>query len=148
VASGWAITRAARDYAQRHRSALGAEPWLVLELVDGDLSRITPAVVAQAASLGDREAEFILGKAVAAMANALNQAATLLAPRRIILGGGVSLIGEEQWFAPIRALLDVHLFPPLRGTFDVVPAALSEEVVVHGALALAQDAVSGRACPP
>ena len=69
---------------------------------------------------------------------------TLLAPHRIILGGGVSLIGEELWFGPIRAQLDILVFPPFRGTFDLVPAALGEEVVVHGALALARDA----AAPP
>ena len=78
------------------------------------------------------------------MANALNQAVTLLAPRRIILGGGVSLLGEEQWLQPIRDQLALHVFPPFRGTFDVVPAALGEAVVVHGALALARDAARGR----
>ncbi len=78
------------------------------------------------------------------MAHALNQAVTLLAPRRIILGGGVSLIGEDLWFAPIREQLDLHVFPPFRGTFDLVPAALGEEVVVHGALALARDAWAER----
>lgn len=46
------------------------------------------------------------------MANGLNQAVTLLAPRRIILGGGVSLIGEDLWFAPIRHQLDINVFPP------------------------------------
>jgi hypothetical protein len=30
-----------------------------------------------------------------------------------------------------------YVFPPLDGTFDVVRARLGEEVVVHGALALA-----------
>jgi glucokinase len=163
VASGWAITRAARDFAARQSRAVqeqgqrqgrgrdenanGREPWLVLRLVDGDRDRINPAVVAEAARLGDQEAAFILGKAVAAMANALNQAVTLLAPRRIILGGGVSMIGEAQWFQPIRARLDLHLFPPFRGTFDVVPAALGEAVVVQGALALAHDALASRLPP-
>ena len=31
------------------------------------------------------------------------------------------------------------MFPPLRGTYRLVPAALGEEVVLHGALALAAD---------
>jgi glucokinase len=145
VASGWAITRAAREFAQRPGSTAEAEPWLALQLADGDPARITPAVVAEAARLGDREAGFILGRAIAAMASALNQAVTLLAPRRIILGGGVSLIGEDQWFQPIRILLDLQVLPPFRGSFDVVPAALSEVVVVHGALALARDELELRA---
>jgi glucokinase len=139
VASGWAIARAARNFAERSLHTPGTEPWLPLQLVDGDTARITPAVVAEAARLGDHEALYILGKAASAMANALNQAVTLLAPRRIILGGGVSLLGEEQWFQPIRDQLASNVFPPFRGTFDVVPAALGEAVVVHGALALARD---------
>jgi glucokinase len=140
VASGWAIARAAREFAARTPRGDGAPTWLALELARGDAARITPVHVAEAARRGDQEASFLLAKAVAAMGSALNQAVTLLAPRRIILGGGVSLIGEEQWFAPIRAQLDLQLFPPFRGTFDVVPAALGETVVVHGALAVARDA--------
>ncbi len=139
IASGWAIARAARDFATRHVRD-GRSGWKVLELAGGDVEKITAATVAEAARQGDQEARFILNKAGGAMANALNQAVTLLAPRRIILGGGVSLIGEDLWFAPIRNQLEISVFPPFRGSFDVVPAALGEEVVVHGALALARDA--------
>jgi glucokinase len=142
VASGWSITRAAREFAGRPAAAAAPEPWLVLQLAGGDPTRITPALVAEAARRGDQEAAFLLGKAVAAMAIGLNQAVTLLAPRRIILGGGVSLIGEDLWFGPIRSQLELVVFPPFRGTFDLVPAALGEAVVLHGALALANDALS------
>ncbi len=141
VASGWAIGQAARRDAER-QIAQGGPQGKVLELAGGDPERVTGALVAEAARLGDAEANFILGKAVHAMAHALNQAVTLLAPRRIILGGGVSLIGEKLWFEPIRTQLDLNVFPPFRGTFDIVPAALGEEVVVQGALALASDALS------
>lgn len=140
VASGWAIAGAARNYAER-QLADGQSQWKVLQLADGIPARIDAAMVAEAAKAGDLEASFILGKAVFAMAHALNQAVTLLAPHRIILGGGVSLIGEDFWFGPIRNQLNVNVFPPFRGTFDVVPASLGEDVVVHGALTLARDAL-------
>jgi glucokinase len=118
-------------------------------MADGNPARIEAAMVAEAAKSGDLEASFILGKAVFAMSHALNQAVTLLAPHRIVLGGGVSLIGEDFWLGPIRNQLNVSVFPPLRDTFDVVPAALGEKVVIHGALALARDALSavGQADP-
>ena len=37
---------------------------------------------------------------------------------------------------PSARLIDQEVFGPFRGRFDIVPAALGEEVVVHGALAL------------
>ena len=51
--------------------------------------------------------------------------------------GGVSLVGDELLFVPLRNYVRRYVFPPLDGTFDVVSAQLGEEVVVHGALALA-----------
>lgn len=138
AASGWAIAASARAYAERHR-AEGRRDWPVLIKADGDPSAITAIDVADAAREGDFEAQMLLDRATTAMAQGLRQAVTLLAPRRIILGGGVSLIGEELWLGPIRCKLDAIVFPPLRGTFDLVPAALGEAVVVQGALALARD---------
>jgi glucokinase len=138
IASGWAIAAAARSYAER-QIADGQTQWKVLQMAGGDPAQITAEMVGTAAREGDLEASFILSKAVYSMAHALNQAVTLLAPQRIVLGGGVSRIGDAFWFAPIRDQLNVNVFPPFRGTFEIVPAALGEEVVVHGALALACD---------
>ena len=48
------------------------------------------------------------------------------------------LAGEALFFAPLREEVDRYVFPPLRGTYRIVPAELGEEIVVHGALALAR----------
>jgi len=142
AASGWAIAASGRAYAERMRRE-GVHDWPVLRLAGGDPAAVTTRHIAEAAVAGDREARLLLDKAVHAMAHGLAQAVTLLAPRRIILGGGVSLIGEDLWFGPIRRHLDHLVFPPFRGEFDLVPPTLGEEVVVHGALALAADASAG-----
>jgi glucokinase len=120
IASGWSIGRAGRE-------------------VLGEGSAVDTPLVAQAAAAGDPRASAILATATRSLGRALAHMATLLAPRRIILGGGVSLLGEDAWFRPIREELDARVFPPFRGSFDVVPALLGEAVVLHGALALARD---------
>ncbi len=137
VASGWSIGSGAREDARRLLRE-GRTTNLLLRLVDGDPDRITAVHVAEAARQADPLAASTLKRAVDAIAQALNHAVTLVAPRRIILGGGVSLIGEELWLEPIRQQLASIVFAPFRGTFDIVPAALGEPVVIHGALASAR----------
>ena len=68
------------------------------------------------------------------------QAVTLINPARIVIGGGVSLIGQDLFFDPVREACEAEVFRPFAGIADIVPAALGEEVVVHGALALARAA--------
>ncbi|MGC1721874.1 MAG: ROK family protein [Isosphaeraceae bacterium] len=140
VASGWGIAREARDEALG-LSSQERRKWVVLERSNNDPQAITAKHVAQAAIEGEERAEAILDRAREGVAFALRQAIAVLAPGRIILGGGVSLIGEAHWFEPIRGLVDAGVFAPFRGSYDIVPAALGEQVVVHGALALAHDAV-------
>jgi glucokinase len=140
VASGWAMASAAEDTARRLIQE-GQTDWNVLTEARGDPSQITAALLAEAAAQGDPRSRAILDRAHRGVAFALTQVITLLAPRRIVIGGGVSLVGDENWFDPIRRLVDQDVFEPFRGRFDIVPAALGEAVVVHGAMAIARDTV-------
>jgi glucokinase len=117
------------------------------ERIGGDMEGIrkhcpsgpfTARAVAAAAREGDRVALGILDEAWQALAEGICSVIALLCPQRIVIGGGVSLMGEELFFAPLRARVDERVFEPFRGLTDIVPAALGEEVVVHGALALAR----------
>jgi glucokinase len=143
VASGWAIASTAQE-AARQKARKGREDWLVVTKAQGIPDQITAAMVAEAAAAEDPESLAIMDRAHSAVAFALTQAIGLLAPRRIVIGGGISLVGESLWFDPIRRLVARDVFGPFRGRFDIVPAGLGEEVVVHGALALACDGVSRR----
>jgi glucokinase len=134
IASGWSIGEAGREVFTD-----GADQGPLEEVAGGDRGKVDAPAVARAAERGDARAIAILSDATRALGRALAHMATLIAPRRIILGGGVSLLGEALWFGPIREELQARVFPPFRGTFDLVPALLGEEVVLHGALALARD---------
>ncbi len=95
------------------------------------------------ARTGDDGARETIRRATDALAEGICTVIKLLCPRRIIIGGGVSLMGEDLFFAPIRKYVAERGFKPFAGLTDIVPAALGEEVVVHGALALARQRFGG-----
>lgn len=116
VSSGWGMARRA---AQHGRD-------------------MTVTQLAQAAREGDALAQAILNEAWTTLAEAICHVIALLCPRRIVIGGGVSLLGEAFFFEPLRQLVSERAFRPFAGLSEIVPAILGEEVVVHGALALAR----------
>lgn len=105
--------------------------------------RVTARRVGELAREGNPVARSILDEAVQALAEGICSVIKLLCPRRVIVGGGVSLIGEELWFRPLRKYVAERGMAALSGLTDIVPAALGEEVVIHGALALARQKLGG-----
>lgn len=130
-ASGWGIQKRA------NRLAATDPRYAALRQSVGNRD-LTTKDVADAARGGDPAAVESLGVAIDALAEALQQVIKLLCPRRIVVGGGVSLMGEGLLFTPLRNRVADGVFPPFAGLTDIVPAVLGEEVVVHGALALAR----------
>jgi len=115
VASGWSI-------GKRGSRRLGRE--------------LSGAEVAALAGKGDAAALRTVRDSAEALALGIGNVLALLHPERFIVGGGVSLMGELWWGPLKRALADRFAFKPFAQTFDVVPAALGEEVVVIGAVQL------------
>jgi len=111
----------------------------LVELAGGDLENLTAKLVGQAAAGGNRLAIGVLERACQVLGWAIAQMITLLAPEIVVVGGGVSLLGEEMFFAPLRQAVQRYVFPPLVGAYEIVPAALGEWVVVHGAIGLAAE---------
>jgi glucokinase len=105
---------------------------------DGVLEDITAQMAVEAARDGDRFCQELLGSAWDCLADAICHVIALVCPRRIVIGGGVSLMGEQMLFEPLRRKVTERVFKPFAGLTDIVPAALGEEVVVHGAIALAR----------
>jgi glucokinase len=130
-ASGWAIDRKVRELARSGilaNSPLGRHP---------QPEALTARDVGEAAAKGDAAAAAILDGATMCLAQAFCQVIALVCPRRFVVGGGLSLIGEPL-FAPLRRHVAEMVFKPFAECFDIVPASLGEEVVVQGALALAR----------
>jgi glucokinase len=139
IASGRGIETAARRRIVGTPSDEDAAE--LLSLCAGDARELTARHVAAAARDGNAIALDVWRQATRALGWAVAQAVTLLAPERVVIGGGVSLAGEELFFEPLRRSVAGYVFPPLADAFEILPAALGEEVVVHGALALAADAL-------
>jgi glucokinase len=131
IASGWAIAQ----FAEKSRGN-GADRTVIDRLRGA--GPMTAEVVGRAAAQGDPVALEVLQQAWEALAEGVCQVIALLCPRRIVIGGGVSLLGDRLLFEPLRQLVAERVFRPFAGCYDIVPAALGEAVVVHGALALAR----------
>jgi glucokinase len=139
MASGWAIAAAARSRAaERHSTGDALD---LLARCEGQSHLLTTKHVAEAAAAGNEIARNVFQEACEAYGWALAQMITLLAPNVVVLGGGVSLVEERLFLAPVRSAVDRFVFPPHRGTFEIRPAALGEEVVLHGAMAMAGEAI-------
>jgi glucokinase len=139
LASGWGIAETARRCIlneQPIRSSLYAK-------AQNRKRPLTAKDVATEARQGDAFAQSILNQSIRYLADAICHVIALLCPRRIVIGGGLSLMGEKLLFEPLRMLVAEGVFKPFAGLTDIVPAALGEEVVVHGALALARRRLSG-----
>ena len=161
VASGWgivaeAVARIRGDLkwpvhdlgadepdAQRRRQEIVASNQLTAEYAadlvtrcGGDLESLTAADIATAAGDGNQLAADSLSHAIRTLGWAIAQVVTLTAADLVVVGGGVSLIGEAGFFRPLREAAQQYVFPPLADAYQIVPAALGEDVVVHGAIGI------------
>jgi glucokinase len=115
VASGWSI-------GKRGSRRLGRE--------------LSGAEVAALAGKGDAAAKRTVEESAEALAAGIGNVLALLHPERFIVGGGVSLMGDLWWVPLRKALAERFAFQPFAQSYDVVPSALGEEVVVIGAVLL------------
>jgi glucokinase len=130
ICSGWSLARRAR------RALEAGQNSLMSSLCDPN-ETLTAKTVYAAAARQDTLACKLLDDTCRTLALALGNVIALLHPERIIVGGGVSLMGPLFW-DPLQRYLDDYMFAPYAGRCELVPAQLGEEVVVTGALLLAE----------
>ncbi len=101
-------------------------------LVNYDLNKITPEIIAQAAEADDAVAREILRTAGAYLGVGISNIITILTPERVVIGGGMAKLGK--WiFEPIEAEIKRRVAIVPLDKFQVVQAALGSEAGVIGA---------------
>ena len=110
----------------------------IRDLAEGDLNRITPKLVSQAAAAGDPVALDIIRKVGGYIGTAIANLVAVLNPDTVVVGGGVAQAGPPL-FEAIEATVArrVHVAKGGRGNVAIVPAGLGEEAGVAGAAAWA-----------
>ena len=141
LASGWGLTRQARQQLAQAKENPSLPLW---RLCQGEPNRLDAQMVFQAAAEGDPVARQVVQQATRTLGWALAQVITLLAPEVVVLGGGVVQAPEELFFGPVVEEVGRYVFPPLAGSYRIEKAALGQQVVLYGALALAQTAIASR----
>jgi glucokinase len=137
-ASGNALGHTAREVALKSPAAAAH----LLDRVGGDVQRITGEVVARAAADGDPLAGELLAEVGTWLGQGIADLAAVLDPEVVVIGGGVSVLGETV-LGPARERLERAL--PGRGFRPgprVVAAELGAQAGLVGAADLVRRAVS------
>jgi glucokinase len=150
ISSGWGISATARaclkDDAERIQDRLlpngrpqlsGEDQEELLSRCGQDPDALTTLMIGQAAANGNVGARAIIRTSTDVLGWGIAQVMAIVDPDIVVVGGGVSLMGEELFYGPLRESVQQYLFPPIGDSWQVVAPALDEEVVVHGAVALA-----------
>jgi glucokinase len=99
------------------------------------VAEVTGKLVVEWAASGEETAVKILERGAWALGVGLGNAANLLNPSRIVLGGGVTKSGA-RWWQVVRQTARATALPEIQ--FEVLPASLGDDAPLWGAVALTQ----------
>jgi glucokinase len=130
--SGWGVDRKIRKYTKSNPGSILTK---LTEAMNGGEAKYLTAAIEK----GDRGAIKILDETSDNIAFAFSYVVLLFHPKIIIIGGGLSLIGEPL-LRRINALLPKYVVKTFHPVPKVKTARLGEDVVSIGALLLAMQA--------
>lgn len=125
-----ALLRQARQVARRQPDTL------ILALADGDVEKIEPPLVYQAAAQGDPAATALIARVAYILGQALVPALGLLDPELLIVTGEIQL-AEACFLQSLAETIDVHLPRVLGHTIPAVPSSFGSQANLLGAVSLA-----------
>lgn len=121
---------------------VGAAEKTELSSMVGKLEDITAETVAEAARGGDRLASDIIRRAALALGVGLVNIANIFNPEMIVIGGGMSKMGELL-LAPAREVVMGRAFELCTRVLQVVPARLGDDGGLLGAALFARERAEG-----
>jgi glucokinase len=129
---GWSVDRKIREYSKANPNSLLAQ--LTRDINRGEAKYLNAAI-----GKGDWGATKILDETADNISFALSYVVHLFHPKMIIIGGGLSMVGEPL-FKRINETLPKYVMSAFHPVPKVKIAKLGEDVVCIGALFLAMEA--------
>lgn len=126
LASGTAISKRAQEAVERGE-----------ETILGDYEALTPKEVYDASTKGDAVSIRILDEAFFYAGITAANLISLYNPEVLVIGGGVSLIGEV-FFSKVKESAKRHCLSFLYDACEILPSGLGKNTGVMGALAVAK----------
>lgn len=121
--------------AERAREAIASdEGSILLEMVDGDHSKITAQTVYEASKRGDEIARDVVRDTAHFLGVGISNLINIFNPDTVVIAGGVTQAGEAL-FDPLRAEVKRRAFKPAVDACRIVPGALPLSAGVVGAVA-------------
>lgn len=108
---------------------------IVWEIIDNDLSKVSPRVIQIASEKKDEYARFVIERMGKQLGAALASLSNLLDISTFIIGGGVAGFGKPL-FDSVRLTVANRVLAPLRSRVLVIPAKLQNEAGIKGASSL------------
>jgi len=129
LVSGPAITRRTRERLEEGVVSL------VSKMVDGDLTKITPELVAEAARKGDKLAFNIMEKTGQYLGTGIANAVNLFNPELVIIGAGISRAGD-LFLDTVRRTVKARALHTASTSVDIKLSELDETIAAQGAAIL------------
>lgn len=107
----------------------------VWQLIENDLSKVSPRIIQAAAEKNDTYAKFVIERMGKQLGSALASLSNLLDISTFIIGGGVAGFGKPL-FDSTRLTISERVLLPLRARVLVLPAKLQNEAGIKGASSL------------
>jgi glucokinase len=126
--SGPAIAERAREVLE------GDEDSLLIQMVDGDVKKITAQTVFEASKRGDRVALEVVRDTAHFLGVGVSNLINIFNPDTFVIAGGVTQAGDLL-FDPLRAEVKRRAFKPSVEACRIVPGALPLSAGVVGAVA-------------